>query len=421
MTVALVSFIGRGRRSDNAGRTGYEQATYRFPSGREYVTSFFGWALWQELQGNDAPPERWIVIGTAGSTWSAMADGLDDTAYEQALEALEDTDAKTIEKAVTERELAILAPPLQAGLGVPDLRLELIDHLMDAQEQRHFMGVFLRNLEAGDEVILDITHAFRHMPAVAAFMVMALQPLRGIRVCGLHYGALDMRDESGTAPVIDLGLCAEYSDLAAVTAEYCSTGHYRRFGRHFPELAEALDQTCFLENTNNISQARAHACKLQEQLKTQVEQKKDPMLGETAARVAEALDYATGKSLYGRMLSKAQFFYSRKEYIKAAVLGYEAMLRAASLQQDPGRTDQRYDEDARGHARDALRRALGVEDRKTFGCFGALRNCLAHGTPATGKDVQRALQSRAACEALLGECLALAGRICAGEVTLQRT
>ena len=57
----LVTLLGKGR--ENA-RTGYREATYRFPDGSEQRTPFFGLALTRYLQ-----PDALVILGTRGSQW----------------------------------------------------------------------------------------------------------------------------------------------------------------------------------------------------------------------------------------------------------------------------------------------------------------------------------------------------------------
>lgn len=421
MPRTLISFVGRGdaRAGPSAmtGRAGYQQATYSFSARYQRTTSFFGWALWQYLLQQEDPPSGWLVLGTSGSTWVSLADGLTDEAYEESLEAIEAVDNGEKKETLTQEDLRALQKQLEKGLAVPELRLELIGTLAELESQQQLMSILLAALNEGDEVILDITHAFRHLPAVAAFMPMALQPLRGVRVGGMYYGAFHMRQDDGSVPVIDLGLCADYANLAAVTAEFRSTGHYRDFGHYFPEQAETMEKACFLENINNISQARGPARALARKLDSTQD---DPFLAETALALREALCYTAGKSLPERMLAKSEFFLSRREYIKTVILAYEALLHATARQHSGAQTDPVYNEETRSNARDVLYRQLSGKDKTLFTNFGKLRNSMVHATPATWKGAQQALADRQSCEALLGDCLALAHRACSGALTVAK-
>lgn len=56
----------------------------------------------------------------------------------------------------------------------------------------------------GEPLALDLTHAFRSLPAVALLSAGYFQALGRLRLQGLYYGAFEARDQEGRAPIFDL-------------------------------------------------------------------------------------------------------------------------------------------------------------------------------------------------------------------------
>jgi hypothetical protein len=114
------------------------------------------------------------------------------------------------------------------------------------------------------------------------------------------------------------------------------------------------------------------------------------------------------------MLAKAEYFAARQEYVKGAILGYEAMMRAAMQALELLNESEDFEEQ-RKRAREVLRYSFGKTDRDLCDSFRQFRNSLAHGSPGTRRSVITALQTRRQCEAFLQQCLGLARRVVAGE------
>jgi hypothetical protein len=75
-------------------------------------------------------------------------------------------------------------------------------------------------VEKGDEVVFDITHAFRTIPLISFLSVAYLKFVRGIDITGLYYGAYEARDiEKNISPVFDLtGFCELLDWIVGVNA-----------------------------------------------------------------------------------------------------------------------------------------------------------------------------------------------------------
>ena len=76
MNHTLVTFLGRGRTDTGIG---YQTTTYRFPDGQKKTTASFGLALAKYIQPK---PDRIVILGTSGSQWGVLVEGLAGTTSE---------------------------------------------------------------------------------------------------------------------------------------------------------------------------------------------------------------------------------------------------------------------------------------------------------------------------------------------------
>lgn len=79
-----------------------------------------------------------------------------------------------------------------------------------------------------DEVIFDITHAFRSLPVLSLIAVMYLRVVHHVRILGLVYGAWEARDEAtGEAPIFDLLPLVSLLDWTTATDKFLKSGDSR--------------------------------------------------------------------------------------------------------------------------------------------------------------------------------------------------
>ena len=124
MTTTLVRFLGRVRQDP---KTGYREATYRFPDGQERTTAFFDIALRDVVA-----PDRLVLLATCGSMWDFFVEHLAAEGQEEELR-LRLIDAATEER-VSSELLAEVTPLVERALGSP-CALHLIEYGRNAAEQ----------------------------------------------------------------------------------------------------------------------------------------------------------------------------------------------------------------------------------------------------------------------------------------------
>lgn len=79
---------------------------------------------------------------------------------------------------------------LKLELGVPIKTLRIKEGLTEQDIWDVFNTVYA-NINEGDEVIFDITHAFRSIPMLAIVILNYAKVLKNIRIIGLHYGPFE--------------------------------------------------------------------------------------------------------------------------------------------------------------------------------------------------------------------------------------
>lgn len=241
----LISFLGKSRADASAG---YRVANYRFAPNFARKVPFFGMALLEY-----AKPERLILVGTAGSMWDVFFDH-QHTDDEATLVVSDAVDRAT----VTPELLRTHEEILTQRLGMP-VQCLLIPYARDSAEQAAVLSELAVVLQPSEEIILDVTHGFRHLPMLALVAARYLTHVRGVRVQELYYGALEMTNaETGETPCCDWAQCCK-----------CSIG-----SKPWRATAKAVTMVC------SLTSSRPMAC----QPATQINWPKAPISSVAATR-----------------------------------------------------------------------------------------------------------------------------------------
>lgn len=174
-------------------------------------------SMWEEVYrwfgGEQASEDVYFDIGTV----SSKAD------YKSPPEI---PHVKDIEQALGGESKVVL---IKYGLTEEEIR-ENINTILGLQE-------YLKN---GDELIVDITHAFRSIPIFLMNLLVYLQNVspKNIKISHIHYGMLDIIKELGYAPIIDLRSMMDVQEWI--------TGAY-----NFKEFGNAYKVANMLKEENN--------------------------------------------------------------------------------------------------------------------------------------------------------------------------
>jgi len=324
----LITFLGAARE-----RGGYRTARYRFPDGEESApTSFFGLALFRWLAASGRTPDRLVMLGTRHSMWGELAyfgedETLLDTPVWTQLEAGQGTDGGVDDAVLAdaERELAGLLD--RAGHGSIRVDLAPIPYGRDRSEQVAILHALADCVADGEQVWLDVTHGFRHLPMIAMLAAFYLRSQRGAQIRGLYYGALEMTVD-GRTPVIELDGLLELAEWVRTLSALDASGDYglcgpllARDGMQRPH-AQKLHAASFSERT---FQTRKAADLLADARKGF----EDIAAGTPSDLFVGHLDRATRWCLLPRLeqreIALARAALAREDYIAAATEAYEAL------------------------------------------------------------------------------------------------
>jgi len=244
----LISFLGKGR-SDV--QTGYRTAHYEFEPNFVRPVSFFGLALCEYVQ-----PSKLILVGTRSSMWDVFFEQqgvLDD----ELLALIEAVANERVDDALLDR----FEPMLAAKIGRP-VQCLLIPFATTTDEQAIILNRLASEISEGDEVVLDVTHGFRHLPMLALVAAQYLKYVRQVTVSEIFYGAWEMTPKGGNTPVLRLGGLLQMMAWNEALATYGNDGDYSVFADLLqqdgmsPANAIQLKQAAFFERTSNPVNAR---------------------------------------------------------------------------------------------------------------------------------------------------------------------
>ncbi|WP_295542552.1 TIGR02221 family CRISPR-associated protein [uncultured Thiohalocapsa sp.] len=370
----LVSFLGRARLDP---KTGYQVAHYRFADGTTKETPFFGLDLLEVAQ-----PDRLVVLGTSGSTWDVLIEqcAVDGEEEELRLRLIEAASEQRVDASL----LAAVEPLVERALGVRCL-LRLIDYGRDEQGQARILETIAEAVPRG-RVVIDLTHGFRHLAAIGALSAFFLERVRGLRVEGLYYGALDMR-EQGVTPVVRLDGLMTIEHWLDALSRFDQNGDYGLFAPLLErdgvpaDKVRCLVEAAFFERTLNLADARRRILTFLPVLDT-------PLNGVSALfrpALAEQLDWVRAAGLMAYQHRLARFYLRQGDYVRAAILGFEAVITRECDRRKFGQHDHQQDRKPAEDAFEAEIRA-GEHPRAVaegYWMLKNLRNALAHGNPAS--------------------------------------
>ena len=168
----LISFLGKQNK-------GYNTASYQFSDGEIMSNQkYMGLTLYEKLK-----PSRMILLGTAGSMWDIFLEdnslGLDDEWLQLAEAASNDS--------VTEKMLEPFSVYLTKKLNIP-VECLLISTARTDKQQVSILSKLANVLSDREQVILDITHSFRHLPLIALVAARFLKVTKQVDVKQIFYG-----------------------------------------------------------------------------------------------------------------------------------------------------------------------------------------------------------------------------------------
>ncbi|WP_457676806.1 TIGR02221 family CRISPR-associated protein [Thiolapillus sp.] len=387
MTRTLISFLGRTPK----GQSGYRTTRYDFGDDSDCeALAFFGWALQKRLR-----PQRLVILGTAGSMWDHLLEHdlqLGNKSEESRLVLMESVEKQQ----VSQKQLNALAPLLAEHLGC-EVHLSLIPYCGTEEEQSDLLKEMARHIGIGDEVHIDITHGFRHLPMLALLAALYLKQVRQAEITGIWYAAFD--PDTARAPVHKLEGLLHFSEWLNALATYEHSGDYSVFAPLIGgDIGYLLEEAAFLEGINRIGQARSRLRKVIKELDRTPPT--DPALRLFSDELHRRISWAEGDNYYLRQRSLAHELLHRKRYRDAILTGLEAFITLL-LHEHKREYGQGHDPDdykAREDAKNAFEeREKSVkphsERYRAYKTLRHLRNAVAHGSRPQDGEVLHAMES----------------------------
>lgn len=366
----LISLLGKSKLD---AQTGYRTAKYRFSDGTTREVPFFGLGLMDCIK-----PAKLILAGTSGSMWYVFFDH--QKTGDEALLPLIDAVAS---ESVTPDMLAVHEQRLSEKFGIP-VQCILIFYARDASEQAAVLTRLAEAVQPGENIVLDITHGFRHLPMLALVAARYLTHVRQVSVKDVYYGALEMTQD-GQTPVLNLAACCK-----------CLTGWKR-----WPSMTKAATTACSLAcckptacsqrarkcwRRPPISSAATTPCKPGRTSwapSTPFRPTRARWAACSASRLPGNIEWIRHGNRADWELALADRCLARKDYLRAAIYLFEGFVSRAVRQQ--GGDITRFDD------REAARK-LAQQDLPDAKRLARLRNALAHGVRPSDPEIKRLLQ-----------------------------
>lgn len=389
----VVTFLGHVPSSRGGN---YEATKYDFGSGSRR-SHFFGTALAEESEADTIR-----VLGTTGSMWDVLLHELDETTIDtpewSALAEAVRNDC------VTAADLAAVEP-LLARAGKRVYQLRLIPYGYDPAAQAAILQTLSEGFQAGDEILLDVTHGLRHLPMLGLLSALYLHALKRARVAEIYYAAFD-RKRDGVTPVMRLGGLLTLYDWIRALERFDKDGDYGEFAGLLSregQPGELLEQAAFLERIANSSLARQKLESFAQQLGALSTPAGELFRPELEARI----DWRRKPERQQWEGALAREYLSRRDYVRATQFAYEALVTQKTVQM--GGDINEYE--AREEADAALSGASAgspPEHPDNFRSLKNLRNALAHGLRSSdsrmGRFVRKLAEDRLSLHRWLDKC-----------------
>jgi CRISPR-associated Csx2 family protein len=326
MPRTLVSFLGRFQRPDGSG---YQREAYRFgPDGPLVESEFFGGAAWQRLRQLPDPPTQWVILGTPTSSWDCLFAIFSDN-LPAGLTEWSDQAAREIAVGGITQDTLDAFSAFAPHLDVPVLRLRIMPMESDAA----FVALH-QVLDKDARVVLDITHAFRALPALALLALGGLRWVKGVRIDDVLYGNLEGSPRDEAKDVISLQGAARVAELAPSLARVVLVDDFEEAEKVCRELGIGTEQERLELRRQSILtamlyplEAVAQAGKLWQKLGNW------PAAGSTMAsvvgdwirRTTEAAGGGRGGiPMESRLVQQAEKFLVRRDYLRCMLQLNEA-------------------------------------------------------------------------------------------------
>lgn len=251
MNPTLISFLGNPPPKPQGGERTYALAHYRFPGDTVvHPGHVFAGALLARLRASGDAPGRMLICGTLTSNWYALAIDSLDASDASATELMERLKRHTDSGSDTPAEdLLHLEQAMSTSLGL-DVRMLPIGFCQTLAEQLEVVRWLSTHVDPSSQIVLDVTHGFRHLPLIGFAAAHYLELVRGCTVQAVFYGMFEAKVSDNTysppitvTPVVDLRGMLRIVQVGEGIAAHQASGLLGPLADvmtgELPELAEA--------------------------------------------------------------------------------------------------------------------------------------------------------------------------------------
>lgn len=390
----LISFLGRSPKHAGSYRT----TVYQMPEGPSKPLAYFGYLLQQRFQ-----PNCMVILGTSGSMWDGLLEEmlLDSEIKAPLIESLlEAVDEQRVSQSMLDHVTAVINQHSRC-----QYKLLLIPFARNETEQLSMLNIVANAIAEEAEVVLDITHSFRHLPMMAYAAMQYLQAIKPkVLVTQICYG--EYNDDTKKGKFVDLsGLLhiqqwLNAATLAHHTGDLTDVAHLLNHSQIGPDLAKAS----FYMSVHRSDQARSPLKKVRTALQNETLDGAALLLKPVLLQQTNWVDES---QIYQRQSAQATHAMLRKDYLRTCIYAFEAYLTRKVRESGvmPGQEGSfQIRKDVQKSLDDDKDFRKTVEG-ETYILLRNLRNALAHGGAGSQADVQQLLNEQVKLEDKLQKML----------------
>lgn len=384
MAKILISSLGTGRKEDN----GYRETTYEY-KGQKEKSTFISKSLSKILK-----IDKLYLIGTKGSIWDSCYTQFGGKDENIELELY----AKIGDKNITEDDLEIVNQTISSNLKSEGSKCFLIDYGLNEEELWDNFDKYIQildEIEDGDIIYIDISHAFRSLALMSFLMIQFGHGIKNkkFKIGGIYYGMLETTTKDGITPIVDLKIFYDLMEWIKAIDTFKNYGHADLLVKMFDSEENIKSQTrdTFNQFDINLSMANMSALKKfidnAKRVLPVMKNSNNHIVRLISPDIVDFIKRLDKNKVSIFQLELAKWFYENKNY----ALSYIVLLEALVTKECELNNLDIHDKDERKKAKDILWNTSN-KIKNTYKAIAGTRNNIAHQKASTStnmiKDVE---------------------------------
>ncbi len=364
MTRALITFLGRTPKTED----GYRKTSYIFPDGEKGAgTALFASQLIERIEVDEI-----IILGTTGSVWDCLFK--EETIRDNLENLWSGIRDKAENKKIIQADLDRIQPYVSAYFANKEIRLRLIPNGFTEKEQYELLRIMKEETKKYSDLIVDVTHSFRHIPMLGMAAAIYLKYVQKIAINEIWYGFYDPDAKQGYAHTLK-GLLGLFDWIDALS-KYDYSADYGVFKALLTQenkenVASKMQEAAYYERNVEAVKAKDRIISVNRALK------EDPLTGlstliqpELEKRMAWA---EKEEGLQDRQAHLADIYLRGGDYVRSSIYAFEAFITELVYREkgDPGNFSDRHT---------AKKNFKLTRYNSLYNDFEKIRNSLVHAT-----------------------------------------